>query len=82
MSLDLITEQHSTNLTGLFPRRALTMGEVSVDDCHIYSLTVYLYTFNPDSNHQKVTVDFHKRSTTEELIEKIVEKKTGKNFKK
>lgn len=82
MSLNSISEQRVANLTGLFPRRALTMGEVPVDDCHIYSLTVDLYTFNPKSNHQKVTVEFHKRSTTEELIEKILEKQTGeKTFK-
>lgn len=82
MSLDSISSQKTNNqlATGLFPRRALTIGEQPVDDCHIYNLVVYLNAFNVEGNDQSVQIDFHKRSTTQELIEKILEQKKGKKL--
>uniref|UniRef100_A0AC34G8L4 Myosin motor domain-containing protein n=1 Tax=Panagrolaimus sp. ES5 TaxID=591445 RepID=A0AC34G8L4_9BILA len=73
MSLDsLSTAQGQINLlnTGIFPRRALTIA--APEDCHVQPVTVYLYTFNPENLNHKIKVDFHKRATTEELIEKIL----------
>lgn len=61
---------------GVFPRRAMTMGGVpplpAVDDAHTHTLTIYLHAFNPESVDQRMRVDFHKRSTTEDLIERIL----------
>lgn len=71
--------------SGCFPRRvsynyeifsiqiyfqALTIG--GYDPSHIQIVTVYLYTFNPDSSDQRLKIEFHKRSTTHELIDKIL----------
>lgn len=58
---------------GVFPRRALTIG--GDDPSHIHIVTVYLYAFNPDSSDQRLKIEFHKRSTTHELIDKIIEQK-------
>ncbi|CAD5209411.1 unnamed protein product [Bursaphelenchus xylophilus] len=65
MSFDSI---HTISAGGVFPKRALTIG----DESHNQLLTVYLHSFNPEASSQRVRLEFHKRSTTEELIEKIV----------
>lgn len=84
MSFDSISSQKTSNqllVSGLFPRRALTIDEQPVsDDCHIYTLAVYLNAFNPESNDQCIQIDLHKRSTTQELIEKILEQTKGKTY--
>lgn len=59
---------------GVFPRRALTIS--GDDPSHIQIVTVYLYSFNPDSSDQRLKIEFHKRSTTHELIDMILEQKS------
>ncbi|KAI6222187.1 hypothetical protein M3Y95_00958000 [Aphelenchoides besseyi] len=54
--------------SGVFPRRALTIGG---DDSHIDEIVVYLFYFND----QNLKIQMHRRSTTQELIEKIIEEK-------
>ena len=79
MSLDsLSTATGQINLlnTGMFPRRALTIA--APEDCHVQAVTVYLYQFNPENTDHKIKVDFHKRATTEELVEKILAQRDGK----
>lgn len=63
-----------TQASGVFPRRALT---ISGDDSSNFTqmVTVYLYCFNPDSSDQRLKIEFHKRSTTHELIDKILQQK-------
>lgn len=56
------------------------MGSAPVDDLHLHKLTVYLFAFNPENEDQRLQMDFHKRSTTEELIEKILEHRTGRGM--
>jgi len=63
----------NTLSAGVFPRRALTIA--APEDCHVQTVTVYLYTFNPESVDHRIKVDFHKRATTEELIEKILDQR-------
>jgi hypothetical protein len=79
MSLDSLNSPSSGNVgSGVFPRRALTIG--GDDATHIQIVTVYLYSFNPEPSDQRLKIEFHKRSTTEELIEKIIEQKTEGMF--
>lgn len=81
MSLDSLsspTNQQQNSNSGIFPRRALTIA--APEDCHVQTVTVYLYTFDPDNVDHKIKVDFHKRATTEELIEKILDQRNGKSF--
>ncbi|CAD5206531.1 unnamed protein product [Bursaphelenchus okinawaensis] len=66
MSFDSI---HAPTAGGIFPKRALTIG----DESHNHLLTVYLHSFNPESSDQRIRIEFHKRSTTEELVEKIAQ---------
>ncbi len=77
MSFDSIS---SGTAVGCFPRRALTIG--TTDDIHIpiatQTVNVYLYAFNPDSVDELVRVDFHKRATTEELIERVLNQRQGR----
>ncbi|KAI3421294.1 hypothetical protein GPALN_014914 [Globodera pallida] len=54
----------------IFPRRSITMA---VDDSHLYVLKVFLFSFNPDQAEHRLNIDFHKRSTAEELVEKVLE---------
>uniref|UniRef100_A0A915CWR9 Uncharacterized protein n=1 Tax=Ditylenchus dipsaci TaxID=166011 RepID=A0A915CWR9_9BILA len=91
MSLDSVNSMNqpsSGGITGVFPRRALTIGEAPVlDDLHIYTLTVYLHAFNPETDDSTMsrkrsivgesTVDIlcKRHTTTEELIEKILDQK-------
>lgn len=44
----------------------------SGDDAHLHTITIYLHAFNPESVDGRMKVEFHKRSTTEDLIEQIV----------
>ncbi|CAJ0954851.1 unnamed protein product, partial [Mesorhabditis belari] len=59
---------------GVFPRRAHTL--TSPDDVPVcfqaHSVTVYMYVFNPENEEDRIVLDFHKRATTEELIERIL----------
>lgn len=77
MSLDSLS--NSVPGIGVFPRKAFSIA--APEDCHIQTVTVYLHAFNPESLDQRIKVEFHKRATTEELIEKIFdEKRSGKFF--
>uniref|UniRef100_F1KQ35 Myosin-IXb n=1 Tax=Ascaris suum TaxID=6253 RepID=F1KQ35_ASCSU len=59
---------------GVFPRRAVTIA--APDDAHVQTVTVFLYVFNPESFDQRLNIDFYKRATTEELIEKVLQMRT------
>lgn len=79
MSLDSLS--NSVSGLGVFPRKAFSIA--APEDCHVQMVTVYLHAFNPESMDQRIKVDFHKRATTEELIEKILdEKRAGTWIKK
>uniref|UniRef100_A0A914EE04 Uncharacterized protein n=2 Tax=Acrobeloides nanus TaxID=290746 RepID=A0A914EE04_9BILA len=71
MSLDSLS--NSVPGIGVFPRKAFSIA--APEDCHIQTVTVYLHAFNPESLDQRIKVEFHKRATTEELIEKIFDEK-------
>ncbi|KAL3084612.1 hypothetical protein niasHS_009126 [Heterodera schachtii] len=61
-----------------FPRRSVTMA---TDDSHLYVLKVFLFSFNPDQMEHRLCIDFHKRSTAEELVEMVLEMKaTNEEF--
>lgn len=79
MSFDSTTSLSSVSV-GVFPKRASTIA--APDDHHVQTITVYLYSFNPETNDHCLTVNFHKRATTEELIEKVLQQKPGLFFKK
>ncbi|VDM63316.1 unnamed protein product [Angiostrongylus costaricensis] len=66
MSFDSI----SSGAVGCFPRRAHTI--TAPDEAHTYMITVYMYCFNPENKNDRVCVDLHKRSTTKELIERVI----------
>lgn len=66
MSFDSI----SSGATGCFPRRAHTI--TATEEAHAYTVPVYLHSFNPDCPEDRMTIEVHKRCTTEELIEKVV----------
>ncbi|CAI2315989.1 unnamed protein product [Caenorhabditis sp. 36 PRJEB53466] len=66
MSFDSI----SAGATGCFPRRAHTIN--ATDDAHTHTVAVYMHSFNPDCENDKVHLEVHKRCTTEELIEKVL----------
>nr|ACI49219.1 hypothetical protein Csp3_JD05.004 [Caenorhabditis angaria] len=70
MSFDSI----SSGATGCFPRRAHTI--TATDEAHAHTVTVYMHSFNPDCENDKMIVEVHKRCTTEELIEKVLAKRT------
>ncbi|VDM96149.1 unnamed protein product [Thelazia callipaeda] len=75
MSFDSTTPLKSINtISNVYSRRCLTLDSAtnSVDDSHFQSVVVYLYSFNPDSYKDRITFDFHKWATTEELIEKVL----------
>lgn len=76
MSLDSLS--NSVPGIGVFPRKAFSIA--APEDCHIQTVTVYLHAFNPESLDQRIKVEFHKRATTEELIEKIFDEKRSGNF--
>ncbi|VDK52331.1 unnamed protein product [Gongylonema pulchrum] len=83
MSLDSASSMGSLSAPGgMFPRRSMTMRAPSTaaDDSHFQPVAVYLYSFNPESFDDRVDVDFHKRATTEELIEKVLQQKEGMLF--
>uniref|UniRef100_A0A0K0EKS2 Myosin motor domain-containing protein n=1 Tax=Strongyloides stercoralis TaxID=6248 RepID=A0A0K0EKS2_STRER len=77
MSFDSISSTTGYSSSGIpllsvFPRRALTIA--APDDTITHTrVTVYLHSFNPENSNDKISFDFHKRNTTEELIEKIIE---------
>lgn len=50
----------------------------SADDSHFQTVSVYLYSFNPVSYEDRISFDFHKWATTEELIEKVLQQKQGR----
>lgn len=62
MSFDSASPSHGG---GVFPKRALTIG----DESHNQLVTVYIDSFD---SSKKIHIDFHKKSTTEELIEQII----------
>uniref|UniRef100_A0A8R1DFX9 Uncharacterized protein n=1 Tax=Caenorhabditis japonica TaxID=281687 RepID=A0A8R1DFX9_CAEJA len=66
MSFDSI----SAGATGCFPRRAHTIN--ATDDAHTHTVTVYMHSFNPECENDKIRLEIHKRCTTEELIEKVL----------
>ncbi|CAB3408102.1 unnamed protein product [Caenorhabditis bovis] len=66
MSFDSI----SSGATGCFPRRAHTI--TATDEAKGHTVTVYMHSFNPDCDNDKLVVEVHKRCTTEELIEKVL----------
>ncbi|WKX90047.1 hypothetical protein Q1695_009130 [Nippostrongylus brasiliensis] len=66
MSFDSI----SSVATGCFPRRAHTI--TAPDEAHNYMVTVYMHCFNPEDRGDRVCIDLHKRSTTEELIDRVI----------
>ncbi|KAE9418712.1 hypothetical protein Angca_008849 [Angiostrongylus cantonensis] len=72
MSFDSI----SSGAVGCFPRRAHTI--TAPDEAHTYMITVYMYCFNPENKNDQVCVDLHKRSTTKELIERVISMRQGK----
>uniref|UniRef100_A0A0N4ZU59 Myosin motor domain-containing protein n=1 Tax=Parastrongyloides trichosuri TaxID=131310 RepID=A0A0N4ZU59_PARTI len=77
MSFDSISSTTGYSSSGIpllavFPRRALTIA--APDDTVTHTrVTVYLHSFNPENKKDRISFDFHKRNTTEELIEKIIE---------
>ncbi|KHN75092.1 hypothetical protein Tcan_16263 [Toxocara canis] len=71
MSFDSVSS--SAGSFGVFPRRALTIA--APDDAHVQTVTVFLYAFNPESFDQRLKIDFYKRATTEELIEKVLQQR-------
>lgn len=82
MSLDSASSLNSLNALGVFPRRSLAVRSASTaaDDSHFQTVAVYLYSFNPESFDDRVKIDFHKRATTEELIEKVLQQRQGESF--
>ncbi|MFH4981576.1 hypothetical protein AB6A40_008285 [Gnathostoma spinigerum] len=71
MSFDS-TSSSGLGVVNVFPRRAISIP--NQDDTHGHTLTVYLHTFNPESVEHCLSIEFHKKSTTEELIEKVIER--------
>ncbi|GMT28295.1 hypothetical protein PFISCL1PPCAC_19592 [Pristionchus fissidentatus] len=55
---------------GVFPRRALTIS--APDDVPVHSVSLYLHCFRSEEENNKITLSVHKRSTVEEVIEKVV----------
>lgn len=80
MSLDSTSSLGSVNTVNIYPRRSLTVvsNASSIDDSHFQTVSVYLYSFNPVSYEDRISFDFHKWATTEELIEKVLQQKQGK----
>ncbi|EPB69213.1 myosin head [Ancylostoma ceylanicum] len=72
MSFDSI----SSGALGCFPRRAHTI--TAPDEAHNYMVTVYMHCFNPEDLNDRVCIDLHKRSTTEELIERVISMRPGR----
>uniref|UniRef100_A0A1I7XH85 Myosin motor domain-containing protein n=1 Tax=Heterorhabditis bacteriophora TaxID=37862 RepID=A0A1I7XH85_HETBA len=67
MSFDSI----SSGAAGCFPRRAHTI--TAPDEAHAHTVTVYMHCFNPEHEEDRIRIDFHKRSTTEELIDRVIQ---------
>ncbi|PAV56154.1 hypothetical protein WR25_13386 isoform B [Diploscapter pachys] len=67
MSFDSI---HSPTID-VFPRRANTIH--TTEESHVHTVTVYMHVFNPENQQDRIVVELQKRSTTEELIEKVLE---------
>ncbi|KAF8367210.1 hum-7 [Pristionchus pacificus] len=59
-----------TTSGGVFPRRALTIS--GLDDVPAHSVTLFLHCFRSEEENNKITLTVHKRSTVEELIEKVI----------
>lgn len=72
MSLNNDTPQDELGgvLAGVFPRRALTISVP--DDAHTQTVEIFLHRFNPDNADHRIRVEFHKRSTSEELIQLVL----------
>uniref|UniRef100_A0A158R5X7 Myosin motor domain-containing protein n=1 Tax=Syphacia muris TaxID=451379 RepID=A0A158R5X7_9BILA len=58
--------------TVMFPKQ---QKNTTADEHHQQTVTVYLYSFNPESSDHRLKCNFHKRATTEELIEKVLQQK-------
>ncbi|CAJ0574023.1 unnamed protein product, partial [Mesorhabditis spiculigera] len=44
----------------------------SVPNIAAHAVTVYLFVFNPEREEDRLVLDFHKRATTEELIDRVL----------
>ncbi|VDK45072.1 unnamed protein product [Cylicostephanus goldi] len=88
MSFDSI----SSGATGCFPRRAHTItapdeahnymvtvseGKIGVNERKETCEQVYMHCFNPEDHNDRVCIDLHKRSTTEELIDRVISMRSG-----
>uniref|UniRef100_A0A914XBB0 Unconventional myosin-IXb n=2 Tax=Plectus sambesii TaxID=2011161 RepID=A0A914XBB0_9BILA len=71
MSLNSDSPQDQLGVcAGVFPRRALTISVP--DDAHTQTVEIFLHRFNPDNADHRIRVEFHKRSTSEELIQLVL----------
>ncbi|VDK70855.1 unnamed protein product [Litomosoides sigmodontis] len=78
MSFESTSSLGSANtVNGCYSRRSLTVvsNASPSDDSHFQTISVYLYSFNPVSYEDRISFDFHKWATTEELIEKVLQQK-------
>uniref|UniRef100_A0A158Q830 Myosin motor domain-containing protein n=1 Tax=Elaeophora elaphi TaxID=1147741 RepID=A0A158Q830_9BILA len=75
MSFDSTSSLGSISTVNVYPRRSLTVVSSSTDDSHFQTVSVYLYSFNPVSYEDRISFNFHKWATTEELIEKVLQQK-------
>uniref|UniRef100_A0AAF5RX01 Uncharacterized protein n=1 Tax=Wuchereria bancrofti TaxID=6293 RepID=A0AAF5RX01_WUCBA len=77
MSFDSTSSLGSISTVNVYPNRSLTIvsNASSTDESHFQTVSVYLYSFNPDSYEDRISFDFHKWATTEELIEKVLQQK-------
>lgn len=80
MSFDSTSSLGSVSTVNVYPHRSLTVvsNASSADDSHFQTVSVYLFSFNPVSYEDRISFDFHKWATTEELIEKVLQQKEGK----
>ncbi|EJD74211.1 hypothetical protein LOAG_18437 [Loa loa] len=78
MSFDSTSSLGSINTINVYPHRSSTIlsNASSTDESHFQTVSVYLYSFNPVSYEHRISFDFHKWATTEELIEKVLQQKT------
>uniref|UniRef100_A0A915PKD8 Uncharacterized protein n=1 Tax=Setaria digitata TaxID=48799 RepID=A0A915PKD8_9BILA len=77
MSFESVSSLGSVNTANVYPNRSLTVASTptSTDDSHFQTVSVYLYSFNPISYEDRISFDFHKWATTEELIEKVLQQR-------
>ncbi|KAL3997136.1 Myosin head (motor domain) family protein [Acanthocheilonema viteae] len=77
MSFDSTSSLASVSTVKVHPHRSLTVVSNTnlTDDSHFQTVSVYLYSFNPVSYEDRISFDFHKWATTEELIEKVLQQK-------